>query len=215
MDQASTKVSDPHALADWRRRVSEMYAGIRSVPNHAVQAWQGWCNVRNDLMKTHPMSPLSADEQSSFKALSYFDYDQDYRFMVDTKTPENRTPEAIELMDDGSLIIEPALETIGLADKLGGELMIFWINGYGGGLFLPFGDATNGQSTFGGGRYLLDSIKGADLGSIEDGRLVLDFNFAYNPSCAYSPKWSCPLTPAQNTLPSAVLAGEQHPTAND
>lgn len=215
MDQMTSKVIDPRALADWRRRVSEMYGGIRSVPNHATQAWQGWRNVRDDLMKTHAMSPLNADEQSSFKALSYFDYDTDYRFLVDTKTPENRTPETIELMDDGPLIIEPVLETIGLADKLGAELTIFWINGYGGGLFLPFGDQTNGTTTFGGGRYLLDSIKGADLGSLDDGRFVLDFNFAYNPSCAYSPKWSCPLAPANNTLPGAVLAGEKHQSAND
>lgn len=215
MDQATSKVIDPHALADWRRRVSEMYAGIRSVPNHAVQAWGGWRNVRDDLMKTHAMSPLGADQKSSFKALPYFDYDQDYRFLINTKTSENRTPEAIELMDDGSMVIEPVLETVGLADKLGGELTIYWINGYGGGLFLPFGDATNGETTFGGGRYLLDSIKGADLGSLEDGRIVLDFNFAYNPSCAYSPKWSCPLAPASNTLSGAVLVGEKHQSDND
>lgn len=215
MDQATSKVIDPNALADWRRRVSEMYAGIRSVPNHAVQAWQGWRNVRDDLMKTHTMSPLSVNERATFKELEYFDYDTDYRFLVDTKTPEDRTPETIELMDDGGLVIEPVLETIGLTDKLGSELTIYWINGYGGGLFLPFADATNRQTTYGGGRYLLDSIKGADLGSIEDGRMILDFNFAYNPSCAYSPRWSCPLTPARNNLPGAVIAGEKHQSAND
>ena len=215
MDQATSKVIDPHALADWRRRVSEMYAGIRGVPNHAVQAWQGWRHVRDDLMKTHAMSPLSVDQRSTFDALPYFDYDHDYRFIVETKTPDDRTPEAIELMDDGTILIEPALETIGLADKLGAELTIYWVMGYGGGLFLPLSDATNGQTTFGGGRYLLDSIKGADLGRVDDGRMILDFNFAYNPSCAYSPRWSCPLAPARNTLPGAVLAGEQHPSAND
>jgi uncharacterized protein (DUF1684 family) len=118
-------------------------------------------------------------------------------------------------MDDGGLVIEPVLETIGLADKLGGELTIYWLGGYGGGLFLPFGDATNGTTTYGGGRYLLDSIKGADLGQVEDGRMILDFNFAYNPSCAYSPRWSCPLAPARNKLPGGVMAGEKHPTAND
>lgn len=213
MDQVTSKVSDPNALADWRRRVSEMYGGIRSVPNHAAQAWEGWRNVRDDLMKTHPASPLTADERATFDALPYFDFDADYRFLVETRTPEGRSPETIELMDDGRLVIEPALETIGLADKLGGELTIYWIAGYGGGLFLPFADATNGQTTFGGGRYLLDSIKGADLGQIEDGRMVLDFNFAYNPSCAYSPRWSCPLAPARNRLPGAVIAGEKHHAA--
>lgn len=215
MDQASSKVSDPHALADWRRRVSEAYTGIRGAPNHAVQAWDGWRNIRDDLMKTHAMSPVPADARESFPALSYFDYDTDYRFLVETKKPDDCTPETIELLDDGMTAIEPVLETIGLTGKLGAELTIYWIMGYGGGLFLPFCDATNGQTTFGGGRYLLDSIKGADLGRIEDGRMILDFNFAYNPSCAYSPRWSCPLAPARNKLPGAALAGEQHPLAND
>jgi hypothetical protein len=94
------------------------------------------------------------------------------------------------------------------------RLALHWIEGYGGGLFLPFKDLTNirppaGQGeTYGGGRYLLDTIKGADLGSSAD-RLVLDFNYAYNPSCAYHPRWACPLAPEENTLPFAVTAGEK------
>jgi hypothetical protein len=56
----------------------------------------------------------------------------------------------------------------------------------------------------------MDTVKGADLGT-EGGRLVLDFNFAYNPSCAYDPKWVCPLAPTSNWLPVAVAAGEQTP----
>ncbi|HEX2293734.1 MAG TPA: DUF1684 domain-containing protein, partial [Actinomycetota bacterium] len=83
-------------------------------------------------------------------------------------------------------------------------------DGYGGGLFLPFRDATSGRSTYGAGRYLYDTIKGADLGA-EDGRLVLDFNFAYNPSCAYDPRWACPLAPPSNRLDVAVEAGERSP----
>ncbi|HEX2196540.1 MAG TPA: DUF1684 domain-containing protein, partial [Actinomycetota bacterium] len=89
-------------------------------------------------------------------------------------------------------------------------LDVFWISGYGGGLFLPFRDATSGASTYGAGRYLYDTIKGADLGT-EDGKLVLDFNFAYNPSCAYDPRWACPLAPPGNVLDVAVEAGERAP----
>ena len=63
------------------------------------------------------------------------------------------------------------------------------------------------RDSYGGGRYLLDTVKGADLGG-EDGRLVLDFNFAYNPSCAYDPRWTCPLPPRQSRLGIAVTAGE-------
>ena len=63
-------------------------------------------------------------------------------------------------------------------------LEAYWLQSYGNGLFLPFADATSGDETYGAGRYLLDTVKGADLGT-QDGRLVLDFNLAYNPSCAY------------------------------
>jgi uncharacterized protein (DUF1684 family) len=89
------------------------------------------------------------------------------------------------------------------------ELSLYWLEGYGGGIFLPFADTTRGSETYGGGRYLLDTVKGADLGEA-DGQLVLDFNFAYNPSCAYDPRWVCPLSPPENRLDVAVRAGELH-----
>jgi len=210
MDRQTANVYDVNAVADWRRRVTEMYAGVRSVPNHGMQAWQGWRAIRDDLMASHAASPLNGDQQAIFKELEYFDYDPALRFLVDTAKPEDRTSIVIPLVDDGELVIEPALITNGLNPTFGGELTLYWISGYGGGLFLPFRDATNNAETYGGGRYLIDSIKGADLGTAEDGRLILDFNFAYNPSCAYSPRWSCPLAPETNILPMPVLAGEKH-----
>src|SRR5207245_3888065 len=88
------------------------------------------------------------------------------------------------------------------------SLELYWLQGYGGGIFVPFGDATNGSESYGPGRYVLDSVKGADLG-MEGGRLVLDFNFSYNPSCSYDPAWACPLTPASNRLPIPIRAGER------
>jgi hypothetical protein len=75
-------------------------------------------------------------------------------------------------------------------------------------------DALAGRLTYGGGRYLLDTVKGADLGGaagVGDGAaqtLVIDLNFAYNPSCAYDPAWACPLAPAGNVLGLPVMAGE-------
>ena len=87
-------------------------------------------------------------------------------------------------------------------------LSLFWIDVYGGGVFLPFRDATSGVETYGGGRYLLDTIKGADLGSI-GGLVVLDFNFAYHPSCVHGDQWSCPLAPPENGLAVDVRAGER------
>ncbi|RME41806.1 MAG: DUF1684 domain-containing protein, partial [Caldilineae bacterium] len=88
------------------------------------------------------------------------------------------------------------------------SLWLYWVMGYGGGIFLPFHDRTAGKTTYGGGRYLLDTIKHADLGH-EAGGLVLDFNYAYNPSCAYNARWHCPLPPKENRLPVAIPAGEQ------
>jgi uncharacterized protein (DUF1684 family) len=74
---------------------------------------------------------------------------------------------------------------------------------------VPLRDATAGTTTYGAGRYLLDTVKGADLG-MEGDRLVLDFNFAYNPSCAYDPRWVCPLAPPPNRLDVAIEAGERY-----
>ena len=90
------------------------------------------------------------------------------------------------------------------------RLAVYWLEGYGGGIWLPFADATSGVDTYGGGRYLYDTIKGADLG-VGEREMVLDFNYAYNPSCAYDDRWSCPLSPPENRLPFAVPAGEKLP----
>jgi uncharacterized protein (DUF1684 family) len=92
----------------------------------------------------------------------------------------------------------------------GHRLPLFWMEGYAGGLFLPFRDATSGTETYAAGRYLLDTIKGADQGSDPQSReLVLDFNLAYHPSCTYDPKWNCPLAPPESRLTVAVPAGER------
>jgi uncharacterized protein len=92
-----------------------------------------------------------------------------------------------------------------------GTLDVWAHGGYGGGIFVPIKDSSAGRArgTYGGGRYLLDTIKGADLGG-DDGEIVLDFNFAYNPSCAYDPAWACPLAPPGNTVSVAIPVGEQY-----
>ena len=91
-----------------------------------------------------------------------------------------------------------------------GRLDVWWLDSYGGGVFLPLRDGSAGRTTYGGGRYLLDTVKGADLGGT-GGRLVVDLNFAYHPSCTYDPRWSCPLAPEGNRLTTPVAAGEQLP----
>jgi uncharacterized protein (DUF1684 family) len=87
-------------------------------------------------------------------------------------------------------------------------LDVWWLAHYGGGLFVPLRDGTAGTQTYGGGRYLLDTVKGADLGE-RDGRMIVDFNFLYHPSCRYSTQWVCPLAPDGNTTRVPICAGER------
>ena len=200
-------VADRLSLWEWRRRVSELYAEIRVSEPQA--GWRRWRAVRDELFRNHPQSPLGGQERAGFPGISYFGYDPALRFLVALGRPESDESVDMAVGRDGEVSLRPFARTCGLAGPLGAELTLYWIAGYGGGVFLPFADATSGQETYAGGRYLLDTIKGADLGAALDGRTVLDFNFAYNPSCSYSDEWVCPLAPAANTLPKPVRAGER------
>jgi uncharacterized protein len=192
-------VSEVLDLLDWKRQVLALYAGVRASDDPQA-AWGRWRELRSGLFRDHPQSP-----RPGFVGLDYFDYDLAWRVLAEVVPAE---PESRKIAGSGP---EPVLATrFGLACFADHELELFWLEAYGGGLFLPFRDATSGAETYGGGRYLLDTVKGADLGT-EGGRLVLDFNFAYNPSCAYDPKWACPLSPPANRLPVAVRAGEKKP----
>lgn len=188
-------------LASWRRQVSQLYAFVRA-EGVGQGTWEVWREERDRLFGTHPQTPL--DDPATFAGLPYFDYDP--AFAVEgqvTLGPGTRTTEVAE----GTFV-----EVGTVAFELAGRhqtLPLWWLDSYGGGLFLPFRDASSGTTSYGGGRYLLDTVKGADLGSTADGRLVLDFNFAYHPSCRYSPAWSCPLAPPGNRLDVAVVAGER------
>ncbi|MBC7799340.1 MAG: DUF1684 domain-containing protein [Gemmatimonadaceae bacterium] len=193
------------SLWDWRRRVADLYATIRAdpAPEHA---WQNWRRVRDGLFRDHAQTPI----EGAFTALDFFPYDRALRFHV-TLDPLEGPEESFPAGADGELRMRPFAKSRGLREALGGELTFYWLLGYGGGTFLPFADATSGRETYGAGRYLLDTIKSADLGAAADGRTVLDFNFAYNPSCAYSSRYVCPLAPAANRLPAAIRAGERTP----
>jgi uncharacterized protein (DUF1684 family) len=208
-------------LADWRRRVAEMYATWRAEalrdPERATNRLRA---ARDELFRDHPQSPLPVAERARFGGLSYFPYDPAYR-MAATVEPTDE-PGATEPAPARALAIQ--LPTSGdkpfsfrrighvrLSGPLAGAaLPLFWMEGYAGGLFLPFRDATAGRETYGAGRYLLDTVKGADLGgNPAAGELVLDFNLAYHPSCAYDPRWNCPLAPPESRLQLEIRAGER------
>jgi hypothetical protein len=205
---AADLLADHVGLWDWRRRTAELYAEIRAFDDPEF-AWRLWRATRDELFRAHPLSPLDESRRRDFPGLELFDYDPVFRCTVDLAPAAEVEPHALSGGRDGYVQLIPFARTEGLRDRFGGELTVYWLGGYGGGVFLPFRDATTGGATFGGGRYLLDGIKGADLGMDAAGRAILDFNFAYNPSCAYSRRWICPLAPPENTLPVAIHAGER------
>ena len=195
-------------LLDWKRRVFAVYGEIRAAADPET-AWSRWRDVRDELFRRHPQSPLPPEERERFGGLDYFPYDAALRV---TAAVEPAEPEVRQIGASGGETV--TFRRFGIAGfELAGSpqtLELYWLQAYGGGVFCPFADATSGRSTYGGGRYLLDTVKGADLGG-ERGSLVLDFNFAYNPSCSYDPRWVCPLTPPANRLALEVAAGERHP----
>jgi uncharacterized protein len=204
--------TDYQELLDYRRSVSRIYAGARgetagSPPDQAARS-QRFRRERDALLKNHPQSPLSQTDRKLFSGLRYFDYDPSLRFSLAVERDVEPGTLEITLQDDGPLRLQRFGKVrFGIGDEEL-ALTLFWISGYGGGVLLPFKDGTSGQETYGGGRYLLDTIKHADLGS-DKGRLIIDFNYAYNPSCAYDPRWHCPLAPPENSLPTRIAAGEK------
>ncbi|MBB4349479.1 DUF1684 domain-containing protein [Aliirhizobium cellulosilyticum] len=203
-------MEDTLQLWDWRKKIADLYHQIRSSTDVSA-AWRLWRDTRSTMFRDHPQSPIEAADRHVFEGPKTFPYDPSMRITVSIETV---APEKITVATgaDGELSMRSFARTCGLEENLGGELTLYWIEGYGGGVFLPFADATSGTETYGGGRYLLDTIKGADVGGARpDGTLVLDFNFAYFPSCAYSSRYVCPLAPSGNRLKGAVRAGERHP----
>jgi uncharacterized protein (DUF1684 family) len=235
-------------LADWRRRISELYAEVRELAvADPAAAWNHWRLVRERLYREHPSSPVTPDSRAAFVA-GHFAYDPNLRFELLVRPAEmsetaDRAGEGRAVSGSSSGPDLAARLGAGLGSGLGSglsvdlalpisvgrpisfdrvgwleipfesgvrRLALFWLPEYAGGFFLPFRDATNGAATYGGGRYLIDTAKGADLGG-DPARatVIVDFNFAYHPSCAFDPRWSCPLSPPENRLEIEVRAGER------
>ena len=193
-------------VVDWRRRVFALYAQVRDSTDLPA-AHELWRRTRDDLFATHPASPLLPDDRAAFTGLPVESYDPEWRFEVAiAAAPPKRMD--VETGTDGVV----PFELIGTVEVPGvGPLDVWRLASYGGGIFLPVKDGLAGHpgGTYGGGRYLLDTIKGADLGGHPD-TLVLDFNFAYNPSCAYDPAWACPLAQAGNRTAVEIPVGERY-----
>lgn len=212
-------------LYDWRERVAAMYRDR----NTALQAGEAPESVlrrfrvaKNALFVGHPQSPLAPEDRASFAGLRYFDYDPALRVDA-TLTPEE-AEEPVSAPSSGPHAM-PLRRAARLDFTLAGtaaQLPVYWIDVYGGGLFLPFRDATCPEESYGAGRYLFDTVKGSTFEQVNSssspagsvmgyagGRITLDFNYAYNPSCAYDVRWVCPLAPRESWLTLPIRAGER------
>jgi uncharacterized protein len=193
------------SLLGWRRQVAALYGTARAARDPET-GWRSWCDGRDELFAGHPDSPLDEAARASFRGLPYAPYDAGLRFEAELQ-PAAAAQVEIPTATDGTVRLS-RIGTVTLGDV--GRLDVWWLAGYGGGVFLPLRDGSAGRTTYGGGRYLLDTVKGADLGG-DDARLVVDLNFAYHPSCTYDPRWSCPLAPEGNRTAAPVPAGELLP----
>ena len=155
----------------------------------------------------HPQSPLPAAARDGAHTPAYYDYDGAYRVVATVAEGDASTVRVPASVGDGYNLVraESAHLTVSGESVV---LQLLWLDDYAGGLLLTCRDATSGTETYGAGRYLLDTAKGADLGSARGG-IVVDFNFAYQPSCSYDPQWSCPLAPHENWLTFPIRAGER------
>lgn len=156
--------------------------------------------AKDRFFKEHPQSPLTEEQRASFAGLRYF-----------PEQPGLRMALAVEPVAEGvAVVMQTSTGDTQQYRRLGRlrfavddqEVALTLFADEAGGLFLPFADALAGQETYGAGRYLEPEL-------LSDGRVLLDFNLAYNPYCAYNDDWSCPLTPPENRLTVAIRAGER------
>lgn len=194
-------------LVDWRRRVGDLYR--LSGPDALERFRRG----RDELFRSHPQSPIEPEERDSFAGLRYYEHDAAYRVVARVEAGDGSELVIDTGGDDGAVRYRRAGA---LVFTLGGRecrLTVLSLVQYAGGLFVPFRDGTAGRETYGGGRYLFDTAKDTDglVLEIQAGspEVVIDFNYAYNASCAYSPRWACPLAPPENHLQVEVRAGER------
>lgn len=193
------------SLADWRARVASLYEDVRAQRDPA-EGHRLWRDGRADLFATHPQSPTAAVTELRQRGVDYWAYDPALRFTLEIE-PAEPDDRDVDGGDDGSVTLR-RIGLVRLPAPIDGTLDVWWLHQYGGGIFVPMRDGTACDGSYGAGRYLLDSAKGAWLGG-DDRHLVLDLNFAYHPSCRYDARWRCPLAPAGNTITARVEAGER------
>lgn len=156
--------------------------------------------AKDRFFKEHPQSPLTDAQRAGFGGLRYFPERPDLRLAL-TVEPLAQESTIVMQTSTGDRQSYRRLGRLRFAVD-GQEAALTLFADEAGGLFLPFADALAGSETYGAGRYL-------EPEPLADGRVLIDFNLAYNPYCAYNDDWSCPITPPENRLRVAIRAGER------
>ena len=161
-----------------------------------------WRAEKDAAFRVAEQSPLTPDQIDAFEGLHHFPEDPALRFSL-----------TVEAFPDAQVIVlqtstgeeAPYLRWGRVRFTLDGraQTLTLFRDASHGAWFLPFRDATSGRETYGSGRYL-EVEPGADAMTV-----MLDFNYAYNPYCAYNAAWTCPTPPPENTLTAPVRAGER------
>lgn len=190
---------------------SEWRSGCQTDPAAATAKLRA---TRDVLYRTHPQSPLPEQDRERFAGVPTWPYDPAWRLRASLVLDAGSEPGLLPVPWTAPSTV--AMRRIGHVDLTvplaGQQLPVFWIEGYTGGLFIPFRDLTSGNETYGAGRYLIDTAKSADHGRDPvTEELVLDFNVVYHPSCVYDPRWTCPLAPPGSRLDAAVRVGDRLP----
>ncbi|HLI09665.1 MAG TPA: DUF1684 domain-containing protein [Ktedonobacteraceae bacterium] len=208
-------MSEYFELYDYRCRVAAMYRERNQAylaGEDAEAIWRRFRQSRDALFAHHPQSALDEEQRQDFHGLRYFPYNPAMVFAVDVDTGVEPARQSVAMNAQESMNMTTVGRVHFTVEGQAVSLSLYWLDIYGGGLFLPFRDATCPTESYGGGRYLFDTIKGSDFLPVTDAhsltRMVLDFNYAYNPSCAYNSRWFCPLAPVENRLRVSIRAGE-------
>lgn len=155
---------------------------------------------KDRVFRKDPHSPLTPEQRGSFSGLAYFD--ENPQLVIHGTVDRQVEPGEVQM--ETSAGEEQVYQRYGVVRfRVDGQpaQIVLYASDDSDELFIPFRDATSGKETYGAGRYLEVHAHGDDV--------TIDFNYAYNPNCAYDPSWSCPLPPAENWLKVPIRAGEK------
>jgi len=168
--------------------------------NHAEHEVAAFRAAKDAFLAQDPHSPLDHAQRHTFQGLVYYPYDPTLRLELPL---DPNVPEGVVAVDTSTGETQQYRRAGMIRFSVDGqpaELTLY--QGERGELFLPLRDATSGTETYGAGRYLEPT-------PLDEDRVLVDFNYLYNPYCAYNEAWSCPLPPRENWLTVPIRAGEK------